>query len=166
MAFQGIPKWSKGCPEGPKKIPNKSTQGEKKGVKRHPREANKSQNYIHTSKIYANSGSTAIQRQTSTSRPLHGGGSGVCVYFVYVYIVATPSPTGGTGGPTKVTPRRALWEPKAPQRLPKGSPKLSKESKMSAKDIPMRPTNHKTIYTQAKYTQTPDPPPYSGRLVL
>ena len=30
----------------------------------------------------------------------------------------------------------------------------------------MRPTNHKTIYTQAKYTQTPDPPPYSGRLVM
>ena len=36
---------------------------------------------------------------------------------------------------------------------------------MSAKDIPMRPTNHKTIYTQPKYTQTPDPPPCSGRLV-
>ena len=30
----------------------------------------------------------------------------------------------------------------------------------------MKPTNHKTIYTQAKYTQTPDPPPYSGRLII
>ena len=80
---------------------------------------------------------------------------------------ATNGPTEPHGNPrgTKVTPRRAPWEPKAPQRLPKGSPKLSKESKMNAKDIPMRPTNHKTIYTQAKYTQTPDPPPYSGRLV-
>jgi len=29
----------------------------------------------------------------------------------------------------------------------------------------MRSTNHKTIYTKAKYSQTPDPPPYSGRLV-
>ena len=27
------------------------------------------------------------QYKQSTSRPLYGGGSGVCVYFVYVYIV-------------------------------------------------------------------------------
>ena len=37
---------------------------------------------------------------------------------------------------------------------------------MSSKDTQRRPTNHKTIYTSAKYTQTPNPPPYSGRLVI
>ena len=48
MAFQGVPKWSKGCPRGPKKIP-KSAQEEKKGVEGHPKEANKAQN-IYTQK--------------------------------------------------------------------------------------------------------------------
>ena len=61
MAFQGVPKWSKDCPKGPKKNP-KSVHGEKKGVEGHAKEVNKSQNYIHTNKISANSRSTAIQR--------------------------------------------------------------------------------------------------------
>ena len=30
---------------------------------------------------------TGIISSTSTSRPLYGGGSGVCIHFVYVYIV-------------------------------------------------------------------------------
>ena len=64
MAFQGVPKWSNGCPKGPKKSP-KSAQGKKKGVEGHPKEANKSQNYIHINEIYANSRSTAIQRPAS-----------------------------------------------------------------------------------------------------
>ena len=79
-----------------------------------------------------------------------------------------PTESQGIQRGTKVTPRRAPWEPKALQRLPKGSPKSSQgeqNGKMSSKDNQMRPTNDKTIYTSAKYTQTPDPPPYSGRLV-
>ena len=71
MANQGSPKWSKGCPKGPKKSP-KSAQGEKKCVEGHPKEANKSQNYIHTNKIFAKSPYTAIQRPTSI------------IYIVYI----------------------------------------------------------------------------------
>ena len=36
---------------------------------------------------------------------------------------------------------------------------------MSSKDTRKRPTNHNTVYAQAKCTQTPDPPPYRGRSV-
>ena len=38
MAFQGGPKWFKGCPKEPKKT-SKSVQGEKKSFKGHPKKA-------------------------------------------------------------------------------------------------------------------------------
>ena len=38
-------------------------------------------------------------------------------------------------------------------------------SARQAKGAPKTPINHKTIYTQRKYSQTPDAPPYSGRPV-
>ena len=76
MATQGIPKWSKGCPKGLKRDP-KSAQGEKKGVGGHPKEANKSQNYIHINKIYEHSRSTVIQRPASI----------IYIYaYIYIYI--------------------------------------------------------------------------------
>ena len=76
-----------------------------------------------------------------------------------------PTESQGSQRGTKMTPRRAPWEPKVPQGSQKEAQSRPKENKGSSKDNQMRPTNHKTIYTQAKYTQTPDPPPYSGRLV-
>ena len=54
MASQGVPEWSKGWSKAPKRNP-KSAQGEKKGFEGHPKEANKTQNYIHINKIFANS---------------------------------------------------------------------------------------------------------------
>ena len=64
MSSQGVLKWSKGCRKEPKKSP-KSAQGKKKSVEGHPKEANKSHNYIHMNKMYTNSRSTAIQRPAS-----------------------------------------------------------------------------------------------------
>ena len=49
MASQGVPKWSKGCPRGPKRNP-KTFQGGEKEVERHPKESKKSQNYVHIKK--------------------------------------------------------------------------------------------------------------------
>ena len=48
---------------------------------------------------------------------------------------------------------------------PKKNQKSAQERKRASKGTQRRPTNHKTIYTQTEYTQTPDPPPHSGRLV-
>ena len=48
-----------------------------------------------------------------------------------------PTESQGSQRGTKVTPRRAPWEPKAPQRLPKGSPKSpqgEQNEKMTSKD--------------------------------
>ena len=74
------PKGATGRPE--------SSQSKQNELQRHSKEGNKSQNYIHLNKIYANSQYTAIQRPASiTSRPLYGGALGVCTYSVYVYIV-------------------------------------------------------------------------------
>ena len=64
------------CPQGTHqhckgaKGRSKSPQGEQKDFQRHPKETNKSQNYIHLNKIYANSRSTAIQRPASILRLL------------------------------------------------------------------------------------------------
>ena len=57
-------------PKAPQRLPKgspKSPQGEQNELQRHPKETNKSQNYIHINKIQANSRSTAIQRPTSSS---------------------------------------------------------------------------------------------------
>ena len=43
---------------------------------------------------------------------------------------------------------------------------LPKEKQRRSKHTQRRTTNHKPIYTYTKYTQTPDPPPYSGRLLV
>ena len=73
MASQGVPKWSKGCPVGPKRKP-KSAQGEKKAVEGHPKEGNKSKSYILINRIYVNFQYTAIQRPAN-------------IYiYIYVYI--------------------------------------------------------------------------------
>ena len=70
----------------------------------------------------------------------------------------------------KGKPKRRQGEPLGSPRRRKGSQKAAqphpKESKMSSKDSQRRPANHKTIYTYTEYTQTPDPPPYSCRLVI
>ena len=59
-------------PLGSPRLPPWQTQKEPKvgprrgkGGARHPKESNKSQNYIHVNKIYANSRSTAIQQPAS-----------------------------------------------------------------------------------------------------
>jgi len=57
------------------------------------------------------------------------------------------------------------WSPRRPKGYQKEAQSRPKKSKMSSKDDQMRSTNHNTIYTKAKYSQTPDPPSYSGRLV-
>ena len=56
--------------------------------------------------------------------------------------------------------------PRAAQSDPNGNQSRPKERKRTSEDTPRRATNHKTIYTYTEYTQTPDPPPYSGRLVM
>ena len=68
----------------------------------------------------------------------------------------------------KATPMATQSSPKWSKGCPKGPKKSSKSAqgeKKESKGTQRRPRNHKTIYTQTKYTQTPDPPPYSGRLV-
>ena len=49
LACHSVPRWSKGCPMGPKRIA-KSGQENKKEVEGHPKEANKSENYAHINK--------------------------------------------------------------------------------------------------------------------
>ena len=87
---------------------------------------------------------------------------------------SSQAPLGSPRGPK--WPHGVPREPKGRQSDAKDSPlgaqgfqkkaqSRAKESKMSSKDTQRKPTNQKTIHTQTKYTQTPDPPPYSGRLV-
>ena len=53
-------------PKGTQKEPTEAQSGEKE-VERHGKETNKSQDYIHINKAYANSRSTAIQPPASIS---------------------------------------------------------------------------------------------------
>ena len=57
--------WEPKAPQRLSKRSPKSPQGEQNEFRRRSNEFNKSQNYIHINKIYANSRSTAIQRPTS-----------------------------------------------------------------------------------------------------
>ena len=65
------PLGAQGAPTGPTGIPREAkggpkwSQGNQNESQRRPKESNKSQNYIHINKIYANSRSTAIQRPAS-----------------------------------------------------------------------------------------------------
>ena len=64
-----------------------------------------------------------------------------------------------------MTPRRTPWEPKAPQRLPKGA---AKSAQGGRNEVPKPPnaTNKSQNYIHIKKnTQTLDPPTYSGRLI-
>ena len=74
-------------PEAPQRVPKgspKSPEGEQNEFQRHPKETNKSENYIHINKIHANSRSTAIQRPTSNDLV---GYKQMCAYiYIYSYI--------------------------------------------------------------------------------
>ena len=51
------------------------------------------------------------------------------------------------------------------QGLPKGTDKEPKEPKKEVEGHPKEAKKPQNIYTQTKYTQSADPPPYRGRLV-
>ena len=68
-------------------------------------------------------------------------------------------------------PRRPTWHPKTPEsgprvaQVPKRTEKSTHGKERKLKDTQRRPTNHRTIYMQTIYRQTPDQTPYSSRLV-
>ena len=49
---------------------------------------------------------------------------------------------------------------RVPQRDPKGTQSRPQEGKRKYKDAQRIATNHKTVFTCTKYTQTTNPPPY------
>ena len=82
------PRGSPWEPKAPQRLPKgspKSPQGRQNEFPRLPNETNKSQNYIHTSEIHANSRSTAIQRPTSIYIYIY-------MYNVYIYMIYTCPP--------------------------------------------------------------------------
>ena len=73
----------KGCPKGPKRNP-RSPQGEKREIRRHAKETNESENFIHIIEIYANSRYTAVQRPASKYESMQ---------MTFVYVLVSPSHT-------------------------------------------------------------------------
>ena len=69
MEAKATPRRAPWEPKAAQRLPKgspKSPQGKQNELQRHPKETNKSQNYIHINKIHANSRSTAIQRPASS----------------------------------------------------------------------------------------------------